>query len=54
MSAENLFDYGTFHRSRKNLCLWKFSLIKEKSLFIENFLNQGKIFVCEKRSWLQK
>ena len=28
--------------------LWKVSFIKEKSLFVENFLDQGRIFVCGK------
>ena len=33
----------------KSWLVEKTSLIKEKSLLVENFLDEGKIFACEKR-----
>ena len=42
LDQERNFVYGKLPH------LWKVSFIKEKSLFVENFLDQGRIFVCEK------
>ena len=38
----------------KNLCLWKASLITEKTLLIKIFRHQGKILTYRKLPWSQK
>ena len=30
----------------KNTCFWNVSVIKEKYLLVENFLDEGKTFAC--------
>ena len=41
-------------KKRKNLCLWKISLIIEKSLLAENPLDHEKIYGCGKLPWSWK
>ena len=48
------FSSGEFPWSWKNICLWENSLVMEKSLIEENFLDHGKISGCGKNPWLFK
>ena len=44
-----IFASGKLSRWKKNLCLWNVYLMEEKSLPLENFLDEGKLFVCGKK-----
>lgn len=43
LDHRKMFAYWKLPWSNKILCLWKTTLIMEKPLLVENFLNRGKI-----------
>ena len=49
-----IFICGKLPWWRKNICLWETSLIKEKCLFVENVLDEGKNICLWKPSLMKQ
>ena len=60
LDKRKFFACGKLPKWRKNLCLWKASLMKEKPLLVESFLDEqnifawGKLPLWRKNLWLCK